>query len=263
VLRGRAPESLLESYESERQPVAERNGEESRSNYEKIFEVVEAFGLDRDAPELMARLDNHRFLRAMPGWLRRPLRRILRAPGHLMLSRFRWSPRVRKRVLSSIADQRGHFDRIGLDIGYIYEKGAVATEPHEDAAFEQRVMDYEPTTRPGARFPHVELRQNGQVASSHDLLDYSRYTLLAAKAGAWMDALEVLAAGLESEVRAIAMDEIDADAESVGRLRAVCELGTGGALLIRPDGHVAWRHRGGSSDPSEILKQALEEIGVR
>jgi len=169
---------------------------------------------------------------------------------------------VRKRVLSSIADQRGHFDRIGLDIGYIYEQGAIATEPHEDATFEQRVMDYEPTTRPGARFPHVELVKNGQVASSHDLIDYSGYTLLVAKAGGWMDALEALTPGLESEVRGIVVDELDADKESLERLRSVCELGTDSALLIRPDGHVAWRHRGAATDPSGILKQALEQIGV-
>jgi len=263
VLRGRSPESLLDSYEAERRPVAERNGEESRSNYDKIFEVIEAFGLSREAPELVARLDNHRLVRKMPGWARRPFRRLLRAPGHLLLNRFRWSPRVRNRVLASIDDQRGHFDRIGLDIGYVYDEGAVAPDPHEDAPLEQRVMDYEPTTRPGARFPHVELLANGQVASSHDLIDYSRYTLLVATAGAWVNALAALTPGLESDVHAIVIDELDADAGSRRCLRDMCELGAGGALLIRPDGHVAWRHRDASPDPAGALKEALEQIGVQ
>ena len=43
VLRQGAPPRLLDSYELERKPVAERNAEESAANFDKIFEVLEAF----------------------------------------------------------------------------------------------------------------------------------------------------------------------------------------------------------------------------
>jgi hypothetical protein len=166
--------------------------------------------------------------------------------------------------LSSIEDQRGHFDRIGLDIGYIYEDGAIALEEGDASPVEQQVMDYEPTSRPGARFPHVELTGGGAVQSSHDLIDYAHYALLVDEAGApWRDALHELGAALRSEVQPVSMEQLDADPESLARLRAVCEFESGGALLIRPDGHVAWRHQGAAAEPREALRAALQRVGVQ
>jgi 2,4-dichlorophenol 6-monooxygenase len=264
VLQGRSDEALLDSYELERKPVAERNGEESRANFERIFEVIEAFGLDRNAPELMARVTNHPFLKRMPGFIRRALLGLLRAPAHLALGRFHWSARVREKVLSSIEEQRGHFDRIGLDIGYIYQEGALVAEESDARRFEQEVMEYEPTTRPGARFPHVPLSGSGDLRSSHELVEYSKYTLLVDEAGApWKVAITNLSAALRSRVQGVSMDQIGANSESLARLRSVCEIEAGGALLIRPDGHVAWRHQGASPDPTGVLRAAFEALGVR
>lgn len=264
VLQDRSPESLLDSYELERKPVAERNGHESRINYEKIFEVIEAFGLDRNAPEVMARITNHPFMKRVPGLVRRLLLSVLRAPAHLLLSRFRWSKAVRDKVLSSVADQKGHFDRIGLDIGYVYEAGALLTEDGDASPVEQPVMEYEPTCRPGARFPHVALRGSEDVRSSHDLLDYSQYTLIADRDGAaFVQALGHLEATLRSKVRPVSIDRIDADPDSLARLRSVCAIDGSGALLIRPDGHVAWRHQGGATDAVQALGAVFEAVGVR
>ncbi len=264
VLKGRSPESLLDSYEVERRPVAQRNGEESRANFEKVFEVIEAFGLDRNAPELLARVTNHPFLKRMPGFVRRLVLWLLRAPAHFLLGRFRWSRRIRDRVLSSIEDQRGHFDRIGLDIGYVYEDGAIAPEGGNARPVEQQVMDYEPTSRPGARFPHVELAGGGAVRSSHDLIDYAHYTLLVDEAGVpWRDALRDLGTALRSEVQPVSVDQLGTDPESLARLRAVCEIESEGALLVRPDGHVAWRHQGAAPDPTDALRAALQRVGVQ
>jgi Aromatic-ring hydroxylase, C-terminal len=33
---------------------------------------------------------------------------------------------------------------------------------------------------------------------------------------------------------------------------------TDGAVLVRPDGHVAWRGRSGASNPLEVLRAALD-----
>ena len=263
VLQDRSPRSLLDSYEVERRPVAERNGEESRANYERIFEVIEAFGLDRNAPELLARVTNHPLVKYMPGFLKRLFLGLLHAPAHFLLGRVRWSTRVRNKVSASIEDQRGHFDRIGLDIGYVYEDGALVPEEGDGHPVEQQVMDYEPTSRPGARFPHVQLSGREQVRSSHDLVDYAHYTLLVDEAGApWKDALHNLGTPPRSEVRPVSIDQLGADSESLTLLRAVCEIKSGGALLIRPDGHVAWRHQGASPEPTEALSAALKRVGV-
>jgi hypothetical protein len=40
-------------------------------------------------------------------------------------------------------------------------------------------------------------------------------------------------------------------------------LDAGGALLVRPDGHVAWRSRRNSSEPEAIMRTALRMVARR
>ena len=264
VLRGRAPESLLDSYEVERKPVAERNAEESRRNYDRIFEVIEAFGLPRNGLEAMAKATNHPLVTKMPTFLRRPLLWLLRLPADLMIGRFRRSASLRDKVASSIADQTQHFDRIGLDIGYVYEEGALV--PDEDCGHRppKDVTEYHPSTRPGARFPHVALDDRPEGRSSHDLFGYSHYTLLLGSDGdAWKRALGDLTPEPRTEVRTRTIADADASPESAEHLRDLCEIDPSGAILVRPDGHVGWRRKTLPHNPAEVLSSAFAALGVQ
>jgi len=263
VMRGQAPESLLDTYELERKPVAERNGAESLKNYNKMFEVIEAFGLKRDGPETLAKIKDDAVVKALPSFLQNALLWLLQLPAHFLLKRFWLSNRVRSRVSHSIVDQIGHFDRIGLDIGYIYERGAVATEPGGSTSHGQQVTDYTPSTRPGARFPHVQLDGKPEGRSSHDLMSYDRYTLLLGGDGAnWREAAQSLYASLKTEVRAVSVHEASTDADARACLESTCEIGSDGALLLRPDGHVAWRRKDGAEDPATALRDAAAKVGL-
>lgn len=263
VLNDTASEPLLDTYEAERKPVAERNADESRKNFDRIFEVLEAFGVPRNAPDVVARITANPLIKRMPSFVQRLLLRVLQLPAHLMFDRFWRSERVRDRVRSSIAEQVGHFDRIGLDIGYVYGRGAVAAENDASTQRDQRVTEYEPTTTPGARFPHVPLNGVSNGRSSHDLLRYDRYTLLVGAAGAeWKTALQGLRGGVRTPVEPISLDEVDVGPGS-GRLETVCEIDEDGALLVRPDGHVAWRQKRMGSDPKNALREAFEQLGVQ
>ncbi len=48
-----------------------------------------------------------------------------------------------------------------------------------------------------------------------------------------------------------------------GMLRAAYGLEPEGAILVRPDGYVGWRSRGGVVDPGRVLTQALDRIMSR
>lgn len=263
VLSGRSPASLLDSYEVERKPVAERNAKESRENYDRMFEVIEAFGLPRNGIEVMAKLTNHRLVRMAPEFLKRRLLWLLRLPVHFALHRFHRSNRVSKRVLSSIADQTPHFDRIGLDLGYVYDEGAVSPEDGAVESAPHQITDYQPTTRPGARFPHVALNGAVDGPSSHDLFGYSRYTLVVGAAGQpWRDALGAIGPRLRTDVGAVSLDVASVGAEGADRLREVCEIEPTGAVLVRPDGHVAWRQQTMAPNPGAALAAAFSHVGV-
>ena len=43
-----------------------------------------------------------------------------------------------------------------------------------------------------------------------------------------------------------------------GTWHQVYGIDTDGAVLVRPDGHVAWRSRSGVANPAEVLRKAIE-----
>jgi 2,4-dichlorophenol 6-monooxygenase len=264
VLRGEADEALLDTYEQERRPIAERNCAESAANFEKIFEIVEAFGIPRGAPAMMARIRKSVPLKWLSPGLRIASGRLLSLPASWALKRFDRRDDVRQRVLQSVADQRPHFDRIGLDIGYAYEDGALVGDGTPLEEVDQAVTDYVPSTRPGARFPHLWLDAPNRTRSTHDELSPTRFTLLlGSRAGAWEDAAEELNGMLNSKVQIRSMVSLNASEEGRKQLEAVCGVGDDGALLIRPDGHVAWRRATLDPHPKESLLQALRGCWIQ
>lgn len=224
VFRGAADPALLDTYETERRPVAIANCEESHANFDRIFEVVAAFGLPSQSLAL-----RHRIAGLLP-WLP-PL---LDAVAHWIMGRFFRSRRVREAVTSSIRDQLPHFDRLGLDIGYVYGDALAPTG--------DRVRDYVPSTAVGARLPHVWL-DDGQARSTHDVLRTDGFTLLVQDEARWRAVVQD--ADLRTSIRVVPVD-----GPATHHLFAPSGAD---ALLVRPDGHIAWR----STPPSPLsLKEA-------
>jgi len=178
VLCGLSDESLLDSYESERRPIAQQNTEESVFNYHKILEVIEAFGLSRDGVEIIAKYKNMAPIKWLPSTWRNKIINIGLAIAERKIDQYSTDESVKNKVLTTIADQVAHFDRIGLDIGYVYEEGALIPDGTEAIYPEDRVSQYIPSTRPGSRFPHLAINDSPSLKSSHDLLGYDRFTLI-------------------------------------------------------------------------------------
>ena len=89
---------------------------------------------------------------------------------------------------------------------------------------------------PGARAPHAWVTHAGQRRSTIDLFE-GRLTLLAGPRGhGWHDAVVNLP-DVPVQVLVLGQDLIDADGEVERRYH----LGQADAVLVRPDGHVAWR----------------------
>ncbi|MGB8332151.1 MAG: FAD-dependent monooxygenase, partial [Polyangiales bacterium] len=264
VLRGEADEGLLDTYEQERRPIAERNCAESAANFEKIFEVVEAFGIPRDGLEMMARIKNSAPLRWFPEAFRSAIGRLLSWPVLYALRRFGRRGSIRRRVLQSIADQTPHFDRIGLDIGYTYQHGALVPDGTSEDKPVDGVTGYVPSMRPGARCPHIWLDAPDRTRSTHDLISPTGFTLLLGdRATAWSDAAEEIKQGLRSRLEVRTLQSLTPSQDARIEIEAVCGIEDDGALLIRPDGHIAWRHNRLPSRPKEALLQALQRCHIQ
>ena len=261
TINGEAGEALLDTYEKERRPIAIQNTEESVYNYHKIMEVLEAFGLDRNGLEKLARVKNSPPLKWLPNSWKMSLIDMISSFIGQNLQKFHRDPDFRERILATIADQIAHFDRIGLDIGYIYEDGAIISDGTMPLVPENRVTDYIPSTWPGSRFPHFPISTGPSLYSSHDLLVYGRFTLLIRVMGeAWMKAAKILPQQVQDNLDIINIDDLKARAEDYEAYIKLCNIESSGAILIRPDGHVAWRIVKFSGDATSLVQSVFESL---
>jgi 2,4-dichlorophenol 6-monooxygenase len=255
VLRGVAPDGLLDSYEQERRPVVQRNCDESRRNYERVFDVVRAFGLDPERAEAALDSLESGMLSRLPEGGQNWLRRQALSYGNSVTQRFHTDATVGAEVQAAIADQRPHFDRIGLELGYAYDVGALLPDGSEPVDDPESVSTYLPSTRPGARFPQFWLDGNRARRSSHDLLRPG-WTTLVVGADVPGDPAEL--AGI-CETYRVVLRRLSPDPACRGLAHRHCGIARDGAVLVRPDGHVAWREYEGVVLTEPLLRAVLAQ----
>lgn len=266
IVNATARESLLDTYEPERRPVVARFAEQSVTNYFRLDEVTAALGIT-----------NRALYRATTVLERAPLSRL---PARAMASACDWatrlqtrrakalvrsgarSRRIRARMAAAIPAQLEHFAAEGLEFGYIYQGPLIATEAGDPPREQDGIVTYRPTTWPGARLPHALVLYDRQPAPVHDTLLPDALTLLTPAPQQWVDALRDQRSAIPVRVRGLtAPDPGDQDG-----LVALFEVGEQGAVLVRPDGHVAWRTmepaRTGSADLGSFLARQWQPFLV-
>jgi 2-polyprenyl-6-methoxyphenol hydroxylase-like FAD-dependent oxidoreductase len=138
-----------------------------------------------------------------------------------------------------------------IEIGYVYESSAVMPEPGGPAGHtDPRAA----AGAPGTRLPHAWVERQGQRLSTIDLTG-SFLLLAGAQGGAWCDAARTAAGPAITTLR-IGDDVQDADCsltEQVG-------ISPAGAILVRPDGFVAWRNAGVDDDPPSVFPVVLRRL---
>lgn len=219
VLKGQASPQLLDTYEAERQPIAHINSEQSLTNASKIFDlIVLLHGLD---PEKTA--EHYAAVSADPS----------QVDG----------------LQDVVEAQRPHFDSFNLQIGYRYASAALAgAEPLPPAA-EIETSQFRPSWNIGEHVPHHWVSVKGVEASTHTMLAVDRFTMLTGpKAnGAFQDTgADIL---LRQQGTDFGHDGFDWQ-DRTG-------LPETGAVLVRPDGHIAARFTGAEENTSQLLKDAL------
>jgi 2-polyprenyl-6-methoxyphenol hydroxylase-like FAD-dependent oxidoreductase len=142
-----------------------------------------------------------------------------------------------------------------IEIGYLYRSSAIVPE---QGAPEGHADPRDTAGVPGSRLPHVWLTRNGQRVSSLDLT--SNFLLLTGDRGeAWTAAATTVRQRLPRvrlETFVIGGEIHDAD----GGALSAFGLTDSGAILVRPDGFVAWRARDVTTDPAAALRAAFDAI---
>lgn len=124
--------------------------------------------------------------------------------------------------------QRPHFDSFNLQLGYRYASAAIY-DPAPIPAVKD-VSDYQPSWDAGAHFPHRWVRRHGQTVPLQTLLSANRFTLLCGPTA--------VTPGTDSAIDQMRFGDSFEDSEDWESLTG---LAAAGAVLIRPDGHIAAR----------------------
>ena len=243
VLAGHASPALLGTYEAERRPVDELNARRSLENAFNHFSIAAALGV---APENTPE-QNMRQLRRM--WSGRP-----EDAGH------------RSEILRAMRAQSMEFSELNVEYGYCYQSAAIVPDGSAPPAQLDAVRVYQPSTRPGAPLPHAWIDdEDGNRRPIKDLVAPGRFLLIAGEDGqAWYEAARELATEADLPLDAVRIGHLDGDLYDprCGWLRQR-QIASDGAVLVRPDRFIAWRHPAGTSHPREALADALSQILAR
>jgi 2,4-dichlorophenol 6-monooxygenase len=171
--------------------------------------------------------------------------------------------KARKAAQDALALKDHEFNAQGVELNQRYSSTAVLPDP--DSGAEEWKADKElylqATTRPGAKLPHAWLvNSKGRRISTLDVIGKGKFTLVTGLSGeAWAQAASALNVEFLKVVQTGTRDHQDPYCEWQ-RAREVEEAG---AILVRPDGYVAWREIGAIHDvPSarEKLQSALSAV---
>ena len=225
VLQGHADEAILDSYETERLPVIRFNVEQSVRNARRM----ESAGL-----------------------------------GGIMKTHEDFREEDIDRMRDAIPGQREHFDYHGQTFGYAYrsalmlDEGAAAAVPEVDT--------YVASAAPGRRAPHCWLQRGkgGATVSTIELFKDRVFTLLAGRRGQrWVAAFMKAAVQAGPAAQAFCVGPQADLIDHGGAFHDLYEIGAEGAVLVRPDGHVAWRARDAGDDADATMRQVMDALTGR
>jgi 2-polyprenyl-6-methoxyphenol hydroxylase-like FAD-dependent oxidoreductase len=194
VLDGRADESLLATFDAERQPVGAFTTEQAYTRY-------------------VLRLD----------------------------------PSLGKDDLMPIVGEAA------VELGFRHRSAAISDTGGEDEPIWEDPS--EPSARPGFRAPHAYVTVGGAEKSTLDLFGRDFVLLSGSNGEAWPATAGTAgdSLGVVVDAHRIGVDVRDAD----GKLETLYGTGPDGALLVRPDGMVAWRTTESAADADGALQAAL------
>ncbi len=237
VLRGKADASLLDSYDDERAPVGRQIVLRANKSGESYGGVFQSLGLldSKDPVQLRRNMEARK-------------------------SASREAAAQREQIRKAIAAKNYEYNAHGVEMNQFYASDAVVSEEAP-----QLVPDLDPelyylsTTLPGARLPHVWLQRDGKSVSTLDLVGKGRFSLLTGLGGAvWTEAAATAAKQLQIAIDTHVIGPGQELTDLYGEWADICEIEDSGCLLVRPDGHVAWRALESAADSSKAQQDLLE-----
>jgi 2-polyprenyl-6-methoxyphenol hydroxylase-like FAD-dependent oxidoreductase len=168
-----------------------------------------------------------------------------------------------KRVDSSLpaTNLAPALDDAAIELGSVYRSAAVIDEnerPGDGLLEDPR----HPSGRPGTRLPHVTLQRGNELISTLDLTTCGFTLIVGVQGHGWADAAAALA-GAGHALKVCRVGPGAGLSDPHGRFGGTVGIGSEGALLLRPDGVIAWRAAGICRDAPQQLASAMSRVTFR
>ncbi|MCE7046334.1 FAD-dependent oxidoreductase [Streptomyces purpurascens] len=235
VLDGTAGPALLDSYTAERAPVGRQIVTRANRSIRETAPVFEALdGLSPQTPEQL--------------WANIAARKDATEAAE----------KQRDRLREAIAFKVYEFNAHGVDLNQRYTSHAIVPDGTPDPGFARDPeLHHQPSSRPGARLPHAWITSGTRRLSTLDTVGRGRFTLLTGIGGeGWVRAAEAQ----DIEIATVVIGPGQEFEDPYGDWARLREITDTGALLVRPDGFVAFRHASAAPDAGELLADTLRRI---
>lgn len=248
ILHSGAPDSLLDTYETERKPVVSRFASQSMHNHFKLDEVTQELGISNYTLSQVTTIVNSPWLSWVPDRVAAAVTDFLTAAqisrASILADPRPHAAKIRQSIAARIPEQLEHFASPGLEFGYAYESPLI--DASEGPCPPADVTRYAPTTHPGARLPHTAVfdQKSADTASLHRAIKPDGLTLYTPDPKRWEAGLA--GSSITVPISVVALDASDAALRKAGL--DLLEIDDAGAFIVRPDGHLVWRSRTGSDD---------------
>lgn len=207
VRDGVASQSLLDSYERERRPIAESNAAWSMENATRFDAVWERLSSGQPAGDPIAR-------------------------------------------------QKSHLLAVQRDLGFRYVTGDTA--PDALVVGDGSAPDL--TAQVGRRAPHLWVGEGERRVSTLSLYDGKITVLHGVRGQQWADAADTMGKRLDVRIESYCAPSAEFNVDPAA-FAELYQLAEDAAILLRPDGHVAWRSSpGDTADANTALASALGEL---
>jgi 2,4-dichlorophenol 6-monooxygenase len=240
VLKGKADKTLLDTFDTERAPIAKQIVTRANQSIDEFGPIFQALGLtDTNDPIIMKKNMQKRFQADKEG------------------------EGMRERLRKAIAFKNYEFDAHGVDMNQRYYSNAIENDGQKEPAFKRdKELHFDQTSWPGARLPHVWVFDRlGKKVSTLDLAGKGMFSIFTGLNGkAWVSAAEKLSVKLNIEILTNVIGPGAQIEDYNGDWARVREIDDGGALIVRPDQHVCARFFSSVENSGEELERVFKKI---
>ncbi|MDQ3404334.1 MAG: FAD-dependent monooxygenase [Actinomycetota bacterium] len=239
VVRGEAGPELLDTYTAERAPIGKQIVDRANLSRDQFGPIFAALGIAGGGDET---------------GIVEGLRKCFSPDAE--------GAKRRAELDAAIELKDYEFNAHGVEMNQRYDSAAVLDDgsPAELTVADPE-LQYQPSTRPGARLPHVWLVDTtGHRLSTLDVVGGGSFALVTGvSGGVWESAAQQAGAALGVPLKVVRVGSVGLR-DAYGEWGRLSEIDEDGCLLVRPDGYIAWRKTSAPDAAAEELTDALTRV---